>query len=94
MQIKAGRFYITRSDRVIGPIRPNPEGREYHWCCDVDGRLQTWTDDGRWSTLVPESPLDLVRELEAEPKPPKQIDQMTLADYRRGVARTWCPALP
>jgi hypothetical protein len=92
MILKEGRRYRTRKGQVVGPLRPTPSdvlnARTYPWCWSTpEDRLMTWAPDGRWSTLAKQSGDDIVEEVELEVNEPKHIDQVRLADLRRGVSK-------
>lgn len=90
MMVEQCKFYRTRSGSKIGPMRFDG------WIgmhVDTNGNGRVWMADGRVFAGKPGGdPFDIVTEWSDEPPAPpepKAIDQMTLADYRNGVASIW-----
>jgi hypothetical protein len=61
MQIQAGKYYRRRDGEVIGPAKHRGDkGSSYQW--NVSGNY--YTDDGRYQACGPDSPYDLIAEIE------------------------------
>jgi len=87
MKLQAGFLYRTRDGRIAGPIMQGDDRVSYPWKGGVEG-LEThgaWTADGRFFSSGTAHGLDLMGRVHRAAD--KSIDQMTLADYRRGVAK-------
>ncbi|MDR7035998.1 MULTISPECIES: hypothetical protein [Methylobacterium] len=90
MKLQNGLLYRTRSGRTAGPVRRRGD-RVHPWEGLVEGMdaLLSWTDDGHFYADGKSHGLDLVGHLRGSAD--KAIDQMTLEDYRRGIARLYGP---
>ncbi|BCM87781.1 hypothetical protein [Methylobacterium indicum] len=86
MKVEEGKFYRNREGKKIGPMR-------FDGFIDLfvaAGNAKAWHEDGKLFPLrVSNDPLDLVEEWVDPPPELKDIDQMTLVDYRNGVAAVW-----
>ncbi|MDR7037775.1 hypothetical protein J2X36_002526 [Methylobacterium sp. BE186] len=87
MKLQDGLHYRTRDGRTAGPVRPLDNHNTLPWEGHVEAMPygQTWTDDGHFFASRCAHNLDLVERIQRSRD--KAIDQVTLADYRRGVAR-------
>lgn len=90
MEIKLGRFYKTRQGQIVGPIVKN-ESTTYPFGAMPLGPSSTWKVNGWFYDNEIPHPCDLLEEVRPDGQPlnakVKAIDQMTLADYRRGIER-------
>ncbi|WP_162560574.1 hypothetical protein [Methylobacterium durans] len=86
MKMRTGLSYRTRDGRIAGPVLARG-GHSHPWEGRVEGleEIQYWTDDGLLFASGELHNLDLVGSVRGSAG--KAIDQMTLDDYRRGVAR-------
>lgn len=86
MKLHPGRSYRTRDGLNAGPIVARG-GRSHSWEGRIEGMEapQYWTDDGNFFASGKPHNLDLVERARRPLK--KAIDQMTLAGYRRGLAK-------
>ncbi|AWN40276.1 hypothetical protein DK389_06655 [Methylobacterium durans] len=86
MKIQEGRFYRTRDGRTAGPLAARG-GRSLGWEGRVEGfdGIQSWTGDGYFLPSCEQHSLDLVKR--AQSSVGIAMDQMTLDDYRRGIAK-------
>jgi hypothetical protein len=61
IKIQAGKYYRRRDGEVIGPAKHRGDkGSSYQW--NVSGNY--YTDDGRYQACGPDSPYDLIAEIE------------------------------
>lgn len=71
IEVKEGRRYLTRDNRVVGPMGRNVDGpilyqQRFPW---TDGS-ESWTSEGRWQMVTDdETPDDLVGEIPDTPRP-------------------------
>lgn len=86
MQLRESQFYRTRDGRIAGPITHHTDQGLYPWKGRVEGTTQPglWADNGRFFSNGNDHSLDLVECVHRAAD--KAIDQVTLDDYRRGVA--------
>ncbi|AWN43796.1 hypothetical protein [Methylobacterium durans] len=91
MKLQENRFYRTRDGRIAGPLTDRG-GNSHCWEGHLEGidGVQHWTDDGHFLPSGKQHNLDLVDRLHKAVD--KAIDQMTLEDYRRGIAKLYGPA--
>lgn len=81
--IKPNRCYRMRNGEKSEPVEENVAGTPYVWRAGC----RTYTVTGRERSCG-ETPFDLVAPWSA-PAAEKLICDVTLEDYRRGVARVW-----
>lgn len=86
MRLKVGQRYVTRSGIETTPMEHVGTGT-YPFIAYINGFFESWTADGT-CRVGQDSPSDLVGEVVAKLRH-KDIDQMTPADYRRGVDAIW-----
>ena len=72
MKIEAGKYYRTRSGRVIGPTqRAGCSAEKWKfWALGFNEGAPCWTDEGRWSLVVDDHDMDLISEVYVSDTPP------------------------
>ncbi|GEP04809.1 hypothetical protein [Methylobacterium oxalidis] len=87
MKLQPGLLYRTRDGRTAGPIERTTVSDPHPWTGSVEGERTAgvWTDEGQFFSSGSFHNLDLVGRIHRSRD--KAIDQITLEDYRRGVAK-------
>jgi hypothetical protein len=72
VKIEEGKYYRTRSGRVIGPMqRAGCSAEKWKfWALGFNEGAPCWTDEGRWSLVVEEHDMDLISEVYVSDTPP------------------------
>jgi hypothetical protein len=88
MKMIEGRRYRCRNGSVTSELEENSANFMFPWRASVDGVFRTWDTDGRFHGPNLDSQFDLVELLNGTtiPAREKSILDMTLNDYRRGIA--------
>lgn len=89
MKLVEGRRYRCRNGSVTAALTNNAANYMFPWRAVVDGVNRTWTDTGRFHGPNMDSDFDLVEMLNGNSVPTreKSMLDMTLDDYRRGIAK-------
>ena len=81
LQIEAGKYYLTRDGRKVGPmVGPDSDGL-FNARDQIDGYIGMWRADGRNEFFVEykEPQYDLIAEWVDEPAQPAPLDLAALA---------------
>ena len=73
MKIEAGKYYLTRNGRVIGPMREivsRIAEKWKFWAIGFNDGAPCWTDEGRWSDVEDMHEMDLISEVYVSDTPP------------------------
>jgi hypothetical protein len=73
MKIEAGKYYLTRNGRVIGPMREivsRIAEKWKFWAIGFYDGAPCWTDEGRWSDVEDMHEMDLISEVYVSDTPP------------------------
>ncbi len=66
MKIEAGKYYRTRGEQIVGPMRRRDGTTPFPWGDGTD----CWTDNGRFSEDVNNCDMDLISEVHVSDTPP------------------------
>ena len=66
MKIEAGKYYRTRGEQIVGPMRRRDGRTPFPWGDGTD----CWTDNGRFSEDVNDCDMDLISEAYVSDLPP------------------------
>ena len=66
MKIEAGKYYRTRGEQIVGPMRSRDGRTPFPWGDGTD----CWTDNGRFSEDVNNCDMDLISEVYVSDTPP------------------------
>ena len=66
MKIEAGKYYRTRGEQIVGPMRRRDGSFSFPWGDGTD----CWTDNGRFSEDVNNCDMDLISEVYVSDTPP------------------------
>jgi hypothetical protein len=67
MKIEAGKYYRTRGEQIVGPMRRRDGRTPFPWGDGTD----CWTDNGRFSEDVNNCDMDLISEVYVSDTPPE-----------------------
>lgn len=76
LRIEAGKFYITRDGRTVGPMRRWRDKAKYRWEADDDDLPYIWADDGIEIDSEIDDGADLVAEADEPPAEPQSTKEI------------------
>ena len=76
MKIEAGKYYRTRGEQIVGPMRRRDGRIPFPWGDGTD----CWTDNGRFSEDVNNCDMDLISEIYVSDTPPADAPAATPSD--------------
>ena len=88
MQIREGKYYITREGRTVGPATPINDSR-YHWNIPINGMFLAYHDDGTF--CIDNRAWDIVADARAIwlDMTPEQKGALLLAYHEGKVVEHW-----
>lgn len=89
MKIEEGKYYRTRTGRVIGPMK-HVNYRSEKWkfaAVGFNDEAPCWTDEGRWCAFYDDHVMDLISEVYVSDTPPDAPLPDIITDQPRKTLR-------